>query len=129
MQWRTRSASSSRARWPPPTSRPPARHLRASNAGWRSRPMLKQTEGSRAVAEAVALCRPEVICAYPLSPQTHIVDGLGERVKSGALAPCEFIIVERAIAAMRAAIGSTAAGARTYKIGKAPCSDRELQSR
>ena len=44
--------------------------------------MLKQIEGSRAVAEAVALCRPEVICAYPISPQTHIVEGLGEIVKS-----------------------------------------------
>jgi pyruvate ferredoxin oxidoreductase alpha subunit len=44
--------------------------------------MLKQTEGSHAVAEAVALCRPEVICAYPISPQTHIVEGLGEMVKA-----------------------------------------------
>jgi pyruvate ferredoxin oxidoreductase alpha subunit len=42
-------------------------------------------EGSHAVAEAVALCRPEVICAYPISPQTHIVEGLGEMVKSGEL--------------------------------------------
>ena len=47
--------------------------------------MLKQTEGSHAVAEAVALCRPEVICAYPISPQTHIVEGVGELVKSGEL--------------------------------------------
>ena len=47
--------------------------------------MLRQIEGSRAVAEAVALSRPEVICAYPISPQTHIVEGLGELVKSGAL--------------------------------------------
>lgn len=76
--------------------------------------MLKQTEGSRAVAEAVALCRPEVICAYPISPQTHIVEGLGERVKSGALAPCEFINVESEFAAMSVAIGASAAGARTY---------------
>ena len=56
--------------------------------------MLKQIEGSHAVAEAVGLCRPEVICAYPISPQTHIVEGLGELVKSWALAPCEFINVE-----------------------------------
>ncbi|PKM15760.1 MAG: pyruvate ferredoxin oxidoreductase [Gammaproteobacteria bacterium HGW-Gammaproteobacteria-2] len=76
--------------------------------------MLKQTEGSRAVAEAVALCRPEVICAYPISPQTHIVEGLGEMVKSGALTPCEFINVESEFAAMSVAIGSSAAGARTY---------------
>ena len=76
--------------------------------------MLKQTEGSHAVAEAVALCRPEVICAYPISPQTHIVEGLGEMCKSGALAPCEFLNVESEFAAMSVAIGSSAAGARTY---------------
>ena len=76
--------------------------------------MLKQTEGSRAVAEAVALCRPEVICAYPISPQTHIVEGLGEMVKRGSLSPCEFINVESEFAAMSVAIGSSATGARTY---------------
>jgi pyruvate ferredoxin oxidoreductase alpha subunit len=76
--------------------------------------MLKQIEGSQAVAEAVALCRPEVICAYPISPQTHIVEGLGERVKDGSLENCEFINVESEFAAMSVAIGSSAAGARTY---------------
>jgi pyruvate ferredoxin oxidoreductase alpha subunit len=76
--------------------------------------MLKQVEGSQAVAEAVALCRPEVICAYPISPQTHIVEGLGERVKDGSLAPCEFINVESEFAAMSVAIGASAAGARSY---------------
>jgi pyruvate ferredoxin oxidoreductase alpha subunit len=76
--------------------------------------MLKQIEGSQAVAQAVALARPEVICAYPISPQTHIVEGLGELVKSGALAPCEFINVESEFAAMSVAIGSSAAGARSY---------------
>jgi pyruvate ferredoxin oxidoreductase alpha subunit len=76
--------------------------------------MLKQTEGSRGVAEAVALCRPEVICAYPISPQTHIVEALGEAVKSGALSPCEFINVESEFAAMSVAIGASATGARAY---------------
>ncbi len=76
--------------------------------------MLKQIEGSRAVAEAVAMCRPEVICAYPISPQTHIVEALGEIVKSGALVPCEFINVESEFAAMSVAIGASAAGARAY---------------
>jgi len=76
--------------------------------------MLKQTEGSHAVAEAVALCRPEVICAYPISPQTHIVEGIGEMVKSGELTDCEFLNVESEFAAMSVAIGSSAAGARTY---------------
>lgn len=76
--------------------------------------MLKQMEGSRAVAETVALCRPEVICAYPISPQTHIVEGLGELVKTGALERCEFINVESEFAAMSVAIGASAAGARAY---------------
>lgn len=76
--------------------------------------MHKQIEGSRAVAEAVALCRPEVICAYPISPQTHIVEGLGELVKGGALTRCEFINVESEFAAMSVAIGASAAGARSY---------------
>src|SRR5262252_3687557 len=76
--------------------------------------MLKQTEGSRSVAEAVALCRPQVICAYPITPQTHIVEGLGEMVKSGRLAPCEFINVESEFAALSVAIGASAAGARSY---------------
>ncbi|HEU0225059.1 MAG TPA: transketolase C-terminal domain-containing protein [Steroidobacteraceae bacterium] len=76
--------------------------------------MLKQIEGSAAVAEAVALCRPEVICAYPISPQTHIVEALGRRVTAGTLAPCEFINVESEFAAMSVAIGASAAGARAY---------------
>jgi pyruvate ferredoxin oxidoreductase alpha subunit len=76
--------------------------------------MLKQIEGSRAVAEAVALCRPEVICAYPISPQTHIVEALGEMTRTGALPGCEFINVESEFAAMSVAIGASAAGARAY---------------
>lgn len=76
--------------------------------------MLRQIEGSRAVAEAVALARPQVICAYPISPQTHIVEALGELVKTGALSPCEFVNVESEFAAMSVAIGASAAGARAY---------------
>ena len=76
--------------------------------------MLKQTEGSHAVAEAIALCRPQVICAYPITPQTHIVEGLGEMVKSGELQGCEFINVESEFAALSVAIGASAAGVRTY---------------
>ena len=76
--------------------------------------MLKQIEGSHAMAEAIALCRPEVICAYPITPQTHIVEGLGELVKEGALVDCEFINVESEFAALSVAIGASAAGARAY---------------
>ncbi len=75
---------------------------------------LRQIEGSRGVAEAVARSRPEVICAYPISPQTHIVEALATMVKSGDLTPCEFINVESEFAAMSVAIGASAAGARAY---------------
>ncbi len=76
--------------------------------------MSRQVEGSRAVAEAVALCRPEVICAYPISPQTHIVENLSQLVKSGELTRCEFVNVESEFAAMSASIGASATGARAY---------------
>ena len=76
--------------------------------------MLKQVEGSRAIAETVALCRPEVICAYPITPQTHIVENLSEIVKAGELARCAFINVESEFAAMSVAIGASAAGSRAY---------------
>ena len=76
--------------------------------------MRRQIEGSRAVALAVALSRPEVICAYPITPQTHIVEALGLLVKRGDLAPCEFVNVESEFAAMSVAIGASAAGARAY---------------
>ncbi|MEJ1157613.1 transketolase C-terminal domain-containing protein [Prosthecomicrobium sp. N25] len=76
--------------------------------------MLKQIEGSRAMAEAIALCRPEVVCAYPITPQTHIVEGLGELVRDGHLTNCEYINVESEFAALSVAIGASAAGARAY---------------
>lgn len=76
--------------------------------------MREQIEGSQAVARAVAACLPEVICAYPISPQTHIVEGLSALVKTGALTGCEYVNVESEFAAMSVAIGSSATGARTY---------------
>jgi pyruvate ferredoxin oxidoreductase alpha subunit len=76
--------------------------------------MREQIEGSQAVAQAVASCRPEVICAYPITPQTHIVEALSRMVRAGALAPCEFVNVESEYAAMSVAIGACAAGARAY---------------
>src|SRR4051812_11759934 len=78
------------------------------------RRMLRQIEGSLAVAEAVAMCRPEVVAAYPISPQTHIVEDLSALVKTGALSPCEFVNVESEFAAMSVCIGASATGARTY---------------
>jgi pyruvate ferredoxin oxidoreductase alpha subunit len=76
--------------------------------------VLRQIEGSRAVAETVARCRPEVVCAYPISPQTHIIEAIGAMVKAGTLSPCEFINVESEFAAMSVSIGASAAGARAF---------------
>ena len=76
--------------------------------------MLSQIEGSQAVAKAVGLCRPEVIAAYPISPQTHIVEALSDMVRTSELSPCEYLMVESEFGAMSACIGASAAGARTY---------------
>jgi pyruvate ferredoxin oxidoreductase alpha subunit len=76
--------------------------------------VLRQIEGSRAVAETVGRCRPEVVCAYPISPQTHIIEAIGAMVKSGQITRCEFINVESEFAAMSVSIGASAAGARAY---------------
>jgi pyruvate ferredoxin oxidoreductase alpha subunit len=76
--------------------------------------VLRQLEGSAAVAETVARCRPEVVCAYPISPQTHIVEGLSDLVRAGELEHCEYVTVESEFAALSVCIGASAAGARAY---------------
>jgi pyruvate ferredoxin oxidoreductase alpha subunit len=76
--------------------------------------LFRQTEGSAAVAETVGLCRPEVVCAYPISPQTHIVEGLSDLVRAGRLEHCEYVTVESEFAALSVCIGASATGARTY---------------
>ncbi len=70
-------------------------------------------EVSIAVADAVAQCRVDVISAYPITPQTHIVEHLAELVNNGEL-DAEYISVESEHAAMSACIGAAAAGARTF---------------
>jgi len=70
-------------------------------------------EGSRAVAEAVRLCRPNVIAAYPITPQTHIVENLSQMVADGLL-NAENIRVESEHSAASAVLGASAAGARAY---------------
>jgi pyruvate ferredoxin oxidoreductase alpha subunit len=76
--------------------------------------MRDQLEGSLAIAQSVARCRPEVVSAYPISPQTHVVEALADMVRTKELAPCEFMLVESEFAALSAAIGASAAGARAY---------------
>ena len=70
-------------------------------------------EGSMAVARAVARCRPNVISAYPITPQTHIVENLSQIVADGEL-DAEFAKVESEFAAASVCLGAVAAGARAY---------------
>ncbi|HLA36845.1 MAG TPA: transketolase C-terminal domain-containing protein [Candidatus Brocadiales bacterium] len=71
------------------------------------------TEGSKAVAETVRLCRPNVIAAYPITPQTHISEELAQIVANGEL-KAEYVTVESEFAAASVVLGASATGARTY---------------
>ncbi len=77
--------------------------------------MLENTviEGSHAVAEAVKLCRPKVISAYPITPQTHIVEDLSQMVADGEI-DCEYVVVESEFAAASVVMGASTTGVRTY---------------
>lgn len=66
-----------------------------------------------AAAEAVALCRPEVIAAYPITPNTHVPEHLSDIVAEGRL-DSEFICVESEHTALSACCGGSGAGARTF---------------
>ena len=70
-------------------------------------------EGSYAVAHAVKVCKPNVISAYPITPQTHIVEDLAQFHADGEM-NCEYMNVESEFSAISALIGASAAGARTY---------------
>ncbi|MEA2076054.1 MAG: transketolase C-terminal domain-containing protein [Euryarchaeota archaeon] len=70
-------------------------------------------EGSFAIAEAVRMANTDVISAYPITPQTHIVERLAEMIADGEL-NAEFICVESEHSAMSACVGASAAGARVF---------------
>ena len=75
--------------------------------------MLEALEGSQAVARAVALCRPQVVAAYPITPQTHIVEGLSRLIANGILS-AQYISVESEFSAASVVMGASAAGSRSY---------------
>jgi len=75
--------------------------------------MKKVIEGSMAVAQAVKVCRPHVISAYPITPQTHIVENLSQMVADGEL-KSEFINVESEFGAASVILGASVTGARAY---------------
>jgi pyruvate ferredoxin oxidoreductase alpha subunit len=75
--------------------------------------MQHALEGSQALARTVALCRPQVIAAYPITPQTHIVENLSKLVADGVL-DCDYISVESEFSAASVVLGAVAAGSRAY---------------
>ncbi|MFR5828198.1 MAG: pyruvate ferredoxin oxidoreductase [Adlercreutzia equolifaciens] len=75
--------------------------------------MRKFLSGNEAFAEGVRLARPQVISAYPITPQTTVVEALASMVEDGSLA-CEYLHVESEHTALSAAIGASATGARTF---------------
>jgi pyruvate/2-oxoacid:ferredoxin oxidoreductase alpha subunit len=75
--------------------------------------MKQVLEGSHAVSEAVRLARVEVISAYPITPQTHIVEAISEHCANGSM-DARFLCVESEHSAMAAVIGAASSGARTF---------------
>ncbi len=75
--------------------------------------MRQVLEGSHAVSEAVRLARTQVISAYPITPQTHIVEQLSEYCANGTL-DARFLRVESEHSAMAALIGAASSGVRTF---------------
>lgn len=75
--------------------------------------MKKFIEGSYAIAEVVKLCKPGVISAYPITPQTHIVEGLAQLVADGEL-KSEFVNVESEHSAASTVLGAVATGSRAF---------------
>ena len=69
--------------------------------------------GNEAFAEGIRLAKPDVVSAYPITPQTIVVERLSEMVEDGSL-KSEFIHVESEHSAMSCAIGASAAGARAF---------------
>jgi pyruvate ferredoxin oxidoreductase alpha subunit len=70
-------------------------------------------EASIAIAEAVGLCDADIVAAYPITPQTHIVEHLSELVANGHL-EANYVPVESEHSAMSVCCGTSAVGARTY---------------
>jgi pyruvate ferredoxin oxidoreductase alpha subunit len=74
---------------------------------------IRVVEGSEAVALAVKACRPHVIAAYPISPQTHIVEALARMAADGDL-NAEYVRVESEFSAASVVSGASTAGSRSY---------------
>ncbi len=74
---------------------------------------MKVVEGSYAIAHAVMCSSPDIISAYPITPQTHIVEHLSQLVADGEL-NSEFLTVDSEFSALSVLVGASAMGARCY---------------
>ncbi|MHB8904467.1 MAG: pyruvate ferredoxin oxidoreductase [Patescibacteria group bacterium] len=70
-------------------------------------------EGSRAIAEVIKNINPDVVSAYPITPQTHIVEDLAQ-FKADGKADYEYVRAESEFAAASIVLGASATGARVY---------------
>ena len=76
--------------------------------------MKKVVRGFYAIAEAVRLSKPNVIAAYPITPQTEIVENLAEMYANGELGDAEYVTAESEFGAASMVLGASAAGARAF---------------
>jgi len=74
---------------------------------------LQGLNGDEAVAYATKQVNPDVVAAYPITPQTIIVERYSEYVADGAV-DTEFVAVESEHSAMSCSVGASAAGARAF---------------
>lgn len=79
---------------------------------------LSVMEGSMAIARAVQACRPDVISAYPITPQTHIIEFLAQMAANGEL-DAEYIRADSEFSAASILAGASATGVRTYTASSA----------
>ena len=76
--------------------------------------MRKVVRGFYSIAYSVKLCKPNVIAAYPITPQTEIVENLASMYANGELGDCEYVTAESEFGAASILVGASAAGARTF---------------
>ncbi len=76
--------------------------------------MKKVVRGFYSIAHSVKLCKPDVIAAYPITPQTEIVENLAKMYANGELGNCEYVTAESEFGAASILVGASATGARAF---------------
>jgi len=74
--------------------------------------MIRTLEGSKAIAESVVNCKPDVVACYPITPTTHVAEALDKAFVNGRIK--KFIATESEFTSISAILGATAAGSRAF---------------